>query len=103
MAVVIAAKRVSPIASFLGLVGGGSKGLCRGGEVLLVSERRIGRHLSTASTEARQGWTWRGYENMTRTTMAAFPIVELTDGGSKYSVSIGAGVLRKGVGALTYT
>src|ERR1700730_8465854 len=40
----------------------------------------FGCHLRTASTLARQGWTWSGYENMTSTTMAARPIVAETDG-----------------------
>ena len=51
---------------------------CAAGE----SELFVGRHLSTASMDALQGWTWSGYENRTSMTMAAFPIVELSDGGS---------------------
>ena len=39
-----------------------------------------GRHLLTASTLARQGWTCSGYENMTNTTIAARPMVEATEG-----------------------
>lgn len=44
--------------------------------------RLAGRHLSTAATDARQGWTWSGYENMTSTTIAALPIVDDIDGMS---------------------
>jgi hypothetical protein len=82
MAVVIAAKRTSPIPS---LVGWSFPDCRRGvgeGDGARDPERRIGRHLRTASTEARHGWTWRGYENITRMTMAALPMVEATDGAS---------------------
>lgn len=40
----------------------------------------FGRHFNTASTEALQGWTCNGYENMTRITIAAFAMVEAIDG-----------------------
>lgn len=40
----------------------------------------FGRHLITASNEARQGWTCSGYENMTRTTIEARPMVVEMDG-----------------------
>ena len=41
-----------------------------------------GLHRRTASIDALQGWTCRGYENITRMTMAALPIVDATDGKS---------------------
>lgn len=53
--------------------------------------REAGRHLSTASTEARQGWTCRGYENMTSTTIAALPIVDATEGMSEIRQSWNCG------------
>jgi len=67
-----------------------SKGTVLDGE--LVGELREllklpGRHFRTASTDARHGCTWRGYENMTRTTIAALPIVEATEGISAGSVN----------------
>lgn len=43
----------------------------------------LGRHFKTASTEALQGWTWRGYENMTRITIAALAIVDTIEGMSE--------------------
>jgi hypothetical protein len=51
----------------------------------LVGELRglfmpFGRHCKTASTEALQGCNCSGYENITRITMAAFAIVEATEG-----------------------
>lgn len=36
----------------------------------------------TASIDARHGWTCKGYENMTRTTIAALPTVEASEGRS---------------------
>ena len=48
----------------------------------LFDELRFGRHFRTASNEARQGCTCNGTENVTRTTMAAFPIVEAAPVGS---------------------
>lgn len=87
MAVVIAANRVSPIVS--PRFGGpdfkdGSNEASRDGDDRGDSEPLIGRHLRTASTEALQGWTWRGYENITRMTMAALPMVELMAGASAW-------------------
>ena len=41
-----------------------------------------GRQRRTASTEARQGWIWRGMLKVTRITIAALAIVEATDAGS---------------------
>ena len=64
MAVVMAAKRTSPMPSdllelaFPGVRSG--EKVARDGEELRDSDFLIGRHLSTASTDARQGWTWRG-------------------------------------------
>jgi hypothetical protein len=87
MAVVMAANRVSPMVSFRVVcpaADGGSK-TARDGDPLADSREGLvleGRHFSTASTEALQGCTCKGYENMTRITMAAFPIVEATDGTS---------------------
>ena len=63
MAVVMAAKRVSPMPSPLGLVdglAGGCRRLDLDGELLAESAVLFGRHLRTASTEALHGWTWRG-------------------------------------------
>ena len=85
MAVVIAAKRVSPIASPLDFVVGlpaGNKEFDREGESFAESFLLRGRHLSTASTDALHGWTWSGYENITRMTMAALPTVEVIEGAS---------------------
>ena len=42
--------------------------------------RPLGLHFRTASTEARQGCTCKGYENITKMTIAALPIVEATEG-----------------------
>jgi hypothetical protein len=60
-----------------------SKGTVLDGE-LLGELREIlelfGRHFRTASTDARHGCTCRGYENMTRMTIAALPIVEAIEG-----------------------
>jgi hypothetical protein len=42
----------------------------------------FGLHFSTASTEALQGCTCNGYENMTRMTIAAFAMVDATEGTS---------------------
>jgi hypothetical protein len=88
MALVSAAKRTSEISTVTALgmtVPLGASGLLGEDEssTVVVAVRRMGRHFRTASTEARQGWTWRGYENMTRTTMAARPMVDATAGGSK--------------------
>ena len=61
--VVMAAKRVSPIPSggpWLGLLGPPMSVDVLRGEPFGESVRLRGRHLSTASMEARQGWTWRG-------------------------------------------
>jgi hypothetical protein len=63
--VVKMANRSSGMESFRGGVAGGgaegvSKGTVRAGELLRELDWRIGRHLSTASIEARQGWTWSG-------------------------------------------
>lgn len=65
-----------------------SKGTVLDGE--LLGELRelfmpFGRHFNTASTEALQGWTWSGYENMTRMTIAALAIVEAIEGMSTHS------------------
>ena len=51
--------------------------------------------MSTASIEALHGWTWRGYENMTRMTMAALPIVEDIDGASAGLLAIFMGCWRR--------
>lgn len=90
IAVVIAANRVSPIASGRAWptgFGGGSNGVFLGGDLPGDSGRLFGRHFRTASTEALQGWTWRGYENITRITMAALATVALTEDGSTYVIS----------------
>jgi hypothetical protein len=42
----------------------------------------FGLHFKTASTDALQGCTCNGYENMTRMTMAAFAMVDATEGTS---------------------
>ena len=63
MAVVMAAKRVSPIPSPLGLLDGLAGGCKRpdlDGELFAESALLLGRHLSTASTDALHGCTWRG-------------------------------------------
>ena len=63
MAVVMAAKRVSPMPSPLGLLGGlawGCRRPDRDGELLAESAILLGRHLRTASTDALQGWTCNG-------------------------------------------
>lgn len=60
IAVVMAANLVSPIASLLwDVVLEGSSVASRLGDAL-ESDDRMGRHLRTASTDALQGWTWRG-------------------------------------------
>lgn len=88
MAVVMAANLVSPMVSFRVIcpaADGGSKP-ARDGDPEADSREALvleGRHFSTASTEALQGCTCRGYENMTRMTIAAFPIVEAIDGISE--------------------
>ena len=63
MAVVIAAKRVSPIPSPLGLMDDFAAGCSRPdleGELFAESALLLGRHFNTASTDALHGWTWRG-------------------------------------------
>lgn len=85
MAVVMAANLVSPMVSFRVVcptADGGSKPARDGDPVADSREALVleGRHFSTASTEALQGCTCKGYENMTKMTIAAFPIVEATDG-----------------------
>ncbi len=40
--------------------GGGNNGVFLGGDLPGDSARPFGRHFRTASTEALQGWTWRG-------------------------------------------
>ena len=85
MAVVMAANLVSPMASFRFVcpaADGGSKTVRDGDPPADSPEGLVleGRHFSTASTEALQGCTCKGYENMTRMIMAPFPIVEATDG-----------------------
>jgi hypothetical protein len=93
MAVVMAANLVSPMVSFRAVcpaADGGSK-TARVGDPLVDSREVLvleGRHFSTASTEALQGCTCKGYENMTRMTIAAFPIVEAADGISMVVFSI---------------
>ena len=89
MIVVIIAKRSSPIASFLALgraVAVAISGMVLAGELLgerVVDFKPFGRHFKTASTEALQGCTWRGYENITRMTIAAFAIVDAIEGMSE--------------------
>lgn len=80
----IATKRNSPIPSPLtGVIDLNCKMSARlDGDELDESDRLAGRHFRIASTEALQGWTWRGYENITRTTIAAFPTVALSEGAS---------------------
>lgn len=75
----------SPIVSFLAIGAGMpvSNGTDLAGEPL--GELRelfkpLGLHFNTASTEARQGCTWSGYENMTKITIAALPMVDAIDG-----------------------
>lgn len=86
MAVVIAANLVSPMVSFrvaCAPVEEGNNGTVRDGDPVEDSREVLafeGRHFIAASTEALQGCTCRGYENMTRMTIAAFPIVDATDG-----------------------
>lgn len=64
-------------------------GSCAGATVLADTGRvpRDGRHLRMLLIDARQGWIWRGYENMTRTTMAARPIVEAMDSLSVHTTN----------------
>ena len=100
MAVVIAANRVSPMPSDRALVFGlddGSSGTFRGGERPGESDLRRGRHFMTASTEARQGCTCRGYENITRTTIAALPTVEDIEGPSSRLSTITSSIIELGV------
>lgn len=82
--VVMATKRNSPIPSpLVGALDLDCRTSVRlDGDELDESDLFAGRHFRTASTEALQGCTWRGYENITRTTIAAFPIVELSEGAS---------------------
>lgn len=63
----------------------GSSGAALEGDTLVSLDfvHLFGRHLSTATTEALHGWTWSGNENITRTTIAAFAIVEATLGTSR--------------------
>jgi hypothetical protein len=92
MAVVMAANLVSPMVSFRVVcpaVDGGSKP-ARDGDPIADSREALvieGRHFSTASIEALQGCTCKGYENVTRMTIAAFPIVDATDGISMVAFS----------------
>jgi hypothetical protein len=81
IAAVSMANRTSDMSPFLGAAMVGRRG---GDDVAdgAGEARRCGRQFMTASTEARQGWIWSGYENMTRTTMAARPIVDAAAGGS---------------------
>ena len=85
MAVVMTAKRRSLISSAFGFIGifrcsnELRLGLPEAGVSSWVRVFR-GRHFDTASTLARQGCTCNGYENMTRMTMAARPMVEKTEG-----------------------
>lgn len=88
------AKRSSPIESFLA-VGAGlpvSNGTVLAGEPLgelrALLRPLFGRHFNTASTDALHGCTCRGYENVTRITIAALPIVEAVEGMSKLSASV---------------
>lgn len=86
MTVVMIANRSSPMVSFLAMGRAGapvSKGIDLAGEpsgVLRELFRPFGRHFKTASTDALHGCTCKGYENMTRITIAALPIVEAIDG-----------------------
>lgn len=57
----------------------------REGDEFRESAFFLGRHLRTLSTDALQGCTCSGYENMTRITIAALPMVEATEGASKFS------------------
>lgn len=88
----MATKRNSPIPSPLirALDLGCKTSALLDGDELDESDRFAGRHFKTASTEALQGWTWRGYENITRTTIAAFPMVELSEGASEGLISFRA-------------
>ena len=83
--VVMTANRVSLIGSALGWFLAVRRGIDPPleGELLGDSTLRLGRHLRTASTDALQGWTWSGYENITMITMAVLPIVDATAGVSK--------------------
>jgi hypothetical protein len=72
--VVTMAKRMSLI-SWRGLEAELPTSECRVGLLSCEGERRRGRHFAQASRLARQGWICRGYENMTRMTMAKRPIV----------------------------
>jgi hypothetical protein len=62
MTLVSAANRTSDMSSEAArLAVVGAKGCVGESEMVLACVlRRMGRHLRTASTEARQGWTWRG-------------------------------------------
>jgi hypothetical protein len=90
MIVVMTANRASPIVSLRGRIPGleANSGMVRAGDPLrelFEDFKPDGRHFRAASIEARQGCTCKGYENITRITMAAFPIVEATDGTSTMS------------------
>jgi hypothetical protein len=84
MQVVITAKRSSPIVSFRVETGGARSGTDLDGDPFGLPREFFfaGRHFITAATEALQGCTCRGYENMTRMTIAALPIVDAMDGRS---------------------
>lgn len=95
IAVVIAANLVSPISDRPGFdpdfAGCEVRRELRDGDpedgVESLEPDFCGRHLRTASTEALHGWTCRGYENMTRTTIAALPIVDAADGKSEIALA----------------
>lgn len=87
MTVEMRANRHSDISSALGRAGAfaapGNKPARLGlPGVGVISGLRVreGRHLLIESTLERQGWIWSGYENMTKTTIAARPIVEAMEG-----------------------
>jgi hypothetical protein len=91
--VVMMANRTSPIVSFLaagGAVPPESKGTVLAGEELgeFLEPLVFGLHFNTASTDALQGCTCNGYENMTRMTIAAFAIVDATEGTSSAVLAV---------------
>lgn len=74
---VIEAKRGSLLSTVIKggvyLICGGLPFGSRGGREICPA--RLGRQAKTLSSEPRQGWAWRGYENNMSTTIAARPNV----------------------------
>lgn len=84
------AKRRSDMGAVLPWSPGGDAGSNGVAVRPLLDELRFGRHFRTASNEARHGCTCKGTEKVTRTTMAALPIVEAAPVGS---ILVGYGLI----------